>query len=256
MSNNPIRFLIVPMLVLGRFQGPYGFDHRGPERARNVKKILSFLATLAVCAAMLAVPASATSLLQLTGTGSNTYDGIPAFPYLISVNGEDVLNMMCDDAQTEIYTGYSWTANAYSLTPANLASLKFASMGPSTTVWNDYELAAWVESGVVTGAINAGDGNAAVWSIFDPSFNTSVDQSNIASILNNAQIAVNAGNLNFSGITLYTPTPLKASQEFIYGIVTTNHYQQSSAPEPATFAMLGGGLLCLGLLGRRGRNRT
>ena len=254
MSNNPIRLLVLPALLLRRFGVRCGFGGRGLKRERNMKKTLNFLATLAIGGAILAVPAAASSVLQITGTGSNTYNGIPAFPYEITVNGASALPMMCDDAQTSIYIGYSWNANAWSLTAANLPNLKFASMGSASTVLNDYEVAAFIESGVALGTINAGDGNAAVWSIFDPSFSTSFHHSNITTILNNAQAAVNAGNLNFSGITIYTPTPLRASQEFIYGTVTTN-FHGSSAPEPATYAMLGGGLLCLGFFGRRLRNR-
>ncbi|MGA2183987.1 MAG: PEP-CTERM sorting domain-containing protein [Bryobacteraceae bacterium] len=254
MSNNPIRLLVLPALLLGRFRVRHGFGRRGLKRAMNMKKTLNFLATLVIGGAILAVPAAASSLLELTGTGSNTYNGLAAFPYEITVNGGSALPMMCDDAQTGIYTGYSWNANAYSLTSTNLPNLKFASLGSASTVLNDYEVAAYIESGVATGTMNAGDGNAAVWSIFDPSFNTSFDHSNITTILNNAQTAVNAGNLNFSGITIYTPTPLRASQEFIYGTVTTNPHP-SSAPEPATYAMLGGGLLALGFFGRRLRNR-
>jgi hypothetical protein len=170
------------------------------------------------------------------------------------VNGGTPIEMMCDDAQTEIYVGYSWDANAYSLTAADLPDLKFASEGSASKMLDEYEVAADIESGVETGGINAGEGNAAVWSIFDPSFNTSVDHSAITAILNNAQTAVNTGDLNFSGITIYTPSPLKSSQEFIEGIVTTN-YPPTSTPEPATFAMLGGGLLVLGLFGRRKRNQ-
>jgi hypothetical protein len=244
MSNNSIRLLVLPVALPG------------------VKKMLKVLATLAIGAAMLAVPAAASSVLELTGSGSNTYAGIPAFPYYITVNGGPALDMMCDDARTDISYGYSWDANAYSLTSADLDDLKFASMGSASTVMDDYEVAAYIESGVVTGTINAGDGNAAVWSIFDPSFNTSVDQSNITAILDNAQTAVNAGNLNFSGITIYTPDPLNASQEFIYGTVTTDPVTPdylppvSSVPEPGTCAMLGGGLLGLGLLSRRLRHRA
>ena len=213
------------------------------------------LQMLALSTAVLSVSVSA-STLELTGLSSNNYNGIPAAPYMITVDGGSPLEMMCDDAQTEIWMNYQWTANAWALTAADLSNLKFYNIGSPSTVLNDYEVAAYIESGVTQGTIG-GDGNAAVWSIFDPTFNTSYDHSNITTILNNAQNAVNAGNLNFSGITIYTPTPLKSSQEFITGIVTTNLTPKFAAtPEPATFAMLGGGLLALGLLGRKRRGRN
>lgn len=235
MVNNLIRLLVLPVRMLG-VAG-------------------SLMAMLAIGSAMLAVPASASSVLELTGVSGNTYDGISAFPYYVSVNGGTPIEMMCDDAQTDIYVGYSWNADAYSLDTADLSDLKFASEGSASKMLDEYEVAAYIESGAMTGSINAGDANAAVWSIFDPGFSTSADHSAITTILNNAQTAVNAGNLNFSGITIYMPSPLKSSQEFITGIVTTNIHQ-SATPEPATYAMLGGGLFLLGLFGRRLRNRS
>jgi len=200
-----------------------------------------------------AVPAMATSVLEFTGVGGNSYNGdIETFPYYITVNGGPAEPMMCDDARTEIGVGDSWDANANALTLADLPDLKFASMGPSSTVLNDYEMAAYIESGVAEGTIAPGPGNAAVWSIFDPSFNTSVDHSQIESILGNAQAAVSAGGINYSKITIYTPSPLSASQEFIFGTVSFDPKPQfSGAPEPATFAMLGGGLILLAWIGRR-----
>jgi len=214
------------------------------------------LAVLAAVVLVGAVPTVASEVLELTGVGSNYYGNIPVFPYYITVNGGTAEPMMCDDAQTEIGIGHSWDANANALTLADLSSLKFASQGSAGTMLNDYEMAAWIESGVDLGTINAGDGNAAVWSIFDPAFNTSVDHSNVESVLSNAQAVVNAGGIDYSGITIYTPSPLKASQEFIFGTVSFDPKPQfSSAPEPATYAMLGGGLVLLAWIGRRRRSQ-
>ncbi|MGD0617784.1 MAG: PEP-CTERM sorting domain-containing protein [Bryobacteraceae bacterium] len=193
---------------------------------------------------MLALPMAA-DVLQIIGTGSQTYGSDYVFPYYITVNGGTALDMMCDDDRTNVTNDETWDADAYSLTAANIPDLKFASIGSASAVLNDYEMAAWIESGVATGSIGAPDGNAAVWFIFDPTFNTSVDQSNITTILSDAQTAVDANNLNYSGITIYTPTPLDSSQEYITGIVT------SSVPEPGSFMLLGTVLLALGFFGRR-----
>jgi hypothetical protein len=193
---------------------------------------------------MLALPMAA-DVLQITGTGSQTYGSDYVFPYYITVNGGTALDMMCDDDRTNVTNDETWDADAYSLTAANIPDLKFASIGSLSAVLNDYEMAAWIESGVAAGSIGAPDGNAAVWFIFDPTFNTSVDQSNITTILSDAQTAVDANNLNYSGITIYTPTPLDSSQEYITGIVT------SSVPEPGSFMLLGTVLFALGFFGRR-----
>ena len=221
----------------------------------NKMRGLAVLVALVASAFAGAVPAMGTTVLDFTGVGGNSYGGdISTFPYYITVNGGPALPMMCDDARTEISIGDSWDANADALTIADLPDLKFASIGSPSTVLNDYEVAAYIESGVAKGTINSGDGNAAVWSIFDPAFNISVDHSQIEAILSNAQAAVSAGGINYSGITIYTPTPLNTSQEFIYGTVSFDPKPQfSSAPEPATYAMAGGGLLLLAWVGRRPR---
>ena len=193
---------------------------------------------------MLALPMAA-DVLQIIGTGSQTYGSDYVFPYYITVNGGTALDMMCDDDRTNVTNDETWDADAYSLIATNIPDLKFASIGSASAVLNDYEMAAWIESGVATGSIGAPDGNAAVWFIFDPTFNTSVDQSNITTILSDAQTAVDANNLNYSGITIYTPTPLDSSQEYMTGIVT------SSVPEPGSFMLLGSVLFALGFFGRR-----
>jgi len=208
---------------------------------------------LALAAMIGGVPARGATL-TLTGGSGNLYGDIYAAPYYISVNGGPALPMMCDDDRTSIHHDESWTATSYALTAANLVDLKFATEGTASAMLNDYEEAAWIESGVMNGTINPGDGNAAVWSIFDSGFNISLDHANIETILTNAQTAVNSGTLNFSGIQIYTPNPLNSAQEFIFGSVC--HNQPSPAPEPATCAMIGGGLVLLVMVGHRRRSRA
>lgn len=198
------------------------------------------------------IPAAGATL-TLDGVSGNLYGNLHAAPYFISVNGGPALPMMCDDDLTHITGGESWTATSYALTAANLVDLKFATEGTASAMLNAYEEAAWIESGVMNGTINAGDGNAAVWSLFDSGFNISVDHNNVLNILGNAQTAVNSGLLNFSGIKIYTPNPLNSSQEFIFGTVC---YNQSATPEPVTYAMIGSGLILLVIMGRRQRSRA
>ena len=207
---------------------------------------------LALGAMIGGVPATGATL-TLTGVSGNLYGGIYTAPYFISVNGGPAVLMMCDDDRTEVSNDESWTATGYALTASNLVDLKFADEGSASTMLTDYEEAAWIESGVDKGTINPADGNAAVWSLFDSGFNTSLDHADIETILGNAQTAVNSGKLNFSGITVYTPNPLNSSQEFIYGTLCN---QPSAAPEPVTYAMIGGGLILLVVMGRRRRSRA
>jgi hypothetical protein len=213
-------------------------------------KVFQLLAALALGGAMTMTTAMAgTVTLEFTGTEGNTYSNgsvdAYAYPYFVQVVGTSTpaLAMMCDDAATEISQGQSWTANTYSLTDLDLNNLKFSTDGLTT-----YEEAAVIFTGVVNGTIAAGDGNAAVWDLFDPGFVTasSPDDAQIVNIISTAQTEVAAGGLDYSGITVYTPTPAGASQEFLSGEVT-------ATPEPASYALFGGGLLGLGLI-RRKRN--
>jgi len=238
-----------------------------------MKKALNLLGTLALSGALLSIPVAAgTVSLTISGTGPNgTYNGDQVFPYYISVNNGSVLDMMCDDAQTTIGVPYTWNAYANSLTLANItnSALKFSTISSNTnTVLIDYEAAALIESdassnsfsnlnftGTSVTGVSIADANAAVWNIFDPNFSISQDNTLVSNLIANAKTAATAGGFNYGGITIYTPSPVGSSQEFLTGIVTgsMNQNNQSPVPEPGTYALLGGGLLFLGFVGRRAR---
>lgn len=213
-------------------------------KLNNTNKLFT---ALLIGAALFTSSASAGNLtLKITSQfGSGSYDGAAAAPYVLSVTDSHGHNnsvlAACDDYNTHIEYNDPWSGIAFTLSAANLSNLKFSSAG----------LFAYEEAAVIftdlkkTPSLDVA-GSVAIWSLFAPG---SVD---IASVfgaqaeLDHAHALVAAGGLDYSGITIYTPTPLGASQEFITGSVTPT-------PEPTTYAMMGGGLILLGWARRRVR---
>jgi hypothetical protein len=212
-----------------------------------MNKALNLLAALVLGGVVMATTAMAgtVTLTLYSASGSPSYNGDDVYPYMVQVNNAAATPMMCDDATTDINVGDSWQANAYSMTQPNYANFKFSTAGLTT-----YEEAAVILTEVSDGSLAAtdpnalADGNAAVWSLFDPDYSIATDNAEVTSILASAQAAVAAGGLDYSGVTVYTPAAGYSSQEFLSGDVTPT-------PEPATYALFGGGLLGLGFAGRK-----
>ena len=215
-----------------------------------MKLNLRLLATLTLTGAL----AASAATLTFDGSGSNSYNGVPTYPYSISVNGGADILMMCDDYATHISTGESWTATAYSLTLANVGNLKFSSQfGTAAAAYFAYEEAAVLFADAQAHSANAAADNAAVWFLFTPnppnSNGISDPGGTLAAMIAAAGVKVTAGGLNFSGITIYTPVPTGAAQEFLSGVLTSN--STPPVPEPGTFALFGAGLVGLGAFSRR-----
>ena len=213
-----------------------------------MKLNLGLLATLTLTGAL----AASAATLKYDGAGSNSYNGVPTYPYKISVNGGADILMMCDDYATHLPSG-TWSANAYSLTLANVSHFKFSSEFANTAAaYFAYEEAAVLFADAQTHSANAAADNAAVWFLFTPNPPNSGGISDpggaLAALIASAGAKVNAGGLNFTGITIYTPTPNCAAQEFLAGALTSNN---SPVPEPGTFALFGAGLVGLGVFSRR-----
>jgi hypothetical protein len=115
------------------------------------------------------------------------------------------------------------------------------------------------------------EGNVAVWYLFsNPTLYTGqyavASDPEIQGIIQAAAAIVASGTFNYSQVVFFTPDPsltlnppagglaggLNASQEFI----ALASVEQSTIPEPATYAMFGAGLLALGWLSGRLRRAS
>ncbi|MEJ0005158.1 MAG: PEP-CTERM sorting domain-containing protein [Steroidobacteraceae bacterium] len=196
--------------------------------------------------------------MNLTALGNGTtYGGVYVDPYTISINGVSATLLSCDDFSTEIAVGQTWTANTENAAAVD-GAVKFSS-GPFSAGGSEqttYSAAAWIATQLVTPAItnNANtqiDYSLALWELFNPTlsggpaFSGSLNgpDAGVPSVFTLAFNAV-AGGYTGSNVTVYTPNPLGASQEFL---------EVSAVPVPASLPLLLSGLMGLGAVLRRRR---
>jgi len=143
--------------------------------------------------ASLVSAAWAADTLTVQNTGANAVmGGVYTSPYGIAVNGTPTL-LICDDFESNIYVGYSWSANQSTLTQVssgNVSGLKFAdpTYSPAilsgTTVAEDYATAAVLSAELLAvpnigtpgeNKETAGELSYAIWSVFDNSLYTNLN---------------------------------------------------------------------------------
>jgi hypothetical protein len=226
--------------------------------------------------------------LQSTPSGA-AMGGVYTSPYGITVNGTPAL-LICDDFETDISLGYSWSAGETTLTQINsstVSGLKFASssydsaiLGGASNVAADYATASVLADELLSlpnvgtpseNTETAGELSYAIWSLFDNSLYSSLNSTGstgYGSLTTTEVAAVDADILSaqalvagataggtttlsnisiggepISSLSVYTPNPLSASQEFLF----------VTAPEPGSFAFMLIGLGSLGLMVMRKR---
>lgn len=198
--------------------------------------------------------------LTLNNPGSNVMGGVYVGPYnftLTSAGQSQPIQLICDDAASEVFAGESW--NVTTATFPTLANIKFP--GPNQT--QNYEEIAWLVQQMYANIGNAntvGDIQWAIWDIFDGGVSSndpwgavnSADQANIQNWLTQAGMSSNYSTGNYGNIVIYTPVPGTQPRQFgspqeYFGLGTP----VIAAPEPGTLAMLGIGLFALGSLARR-----
>jgi len=186
--------------------------------------------------------------MELTGVynPNNVMGGVYDSPYWLNINGVETL-AICDDFTTDISVGQTWSASQYSLSDVSTAGLQKFNTTPvngqtlaptwlvgttTLTIRQEYAAAALLAEDLFANLNSSTAGNSAlvgeysyaIWTIFDPSaisgYNGQIDlttQGVIANLRTQAFDDVLRGAS--ATISIYTPTPFSASQEFL--VVTT-----------------------------------
>jgi hypothetical protein len=158
-----------------------------------------------------------TYTMDLTGVGNGTVaDGVYVTPYVGTITGNGYSYsgfMICDDFTTESYLNTPWTATMTGAGALDGAE-KFTFGGNAFTAQQAYDAAGWLANGLLAsyGTSAQTDYAFAIWNIFD---GQQLNPNGGSLTLEQAAFnAVNAGYVA-SNVSVFTPNPLNASQEFL-----------------------------------------
>jgi hypothetical protein len=192
--------------------------------------------------------------LELTGAPGPTDTGFVTGPYQVTdLSKNTSFLVICDDFTTDVSMGHTWAATAYTL--ASLSSLKFGTSDPGGlnpgNLIQEYQaaffladqLAALPNTAANTDQID--DLSYAIWGIFS---SVARQSSGYALDQDAQQLAASALGMSFGtsyfNRTIYTPSPLGASQEYLT-VATT------PVPEPSTILLLMIGVVTAIFISRR-----
>jgi len=208
----------------------------------RTKLILSFLLAGAVLSA-----SPITASINVVNPGQpveKDSNGHDVGPYTLNVNGTNVQALCVDDTD---WAPTSWTANVTNLGSGNLS----ATYHPGDL--QEYEEDAWIFTQITQSGANRVALQDAAWDIIDDSI-TNVSQ--IPNVLLGTAVGTDIanaisdyGSVDMSDFEILSGTDPSAQgrpQEFIV----------AATPEPASFALLGAGLLLAGAFRSRLRKQS
>lgn len=212
---------------------------------------------LGLCLISIAPSAFAQYTMDLTSVGNGTVaNGVYISPYQGTITGNGMTYsgyVICDDFYTDSYLNAPWSASMTSAGALD-GSEKFPGVetfdGTSYSAQQAYDAAGWLANGLLN---NLSDPNSqvnyafAIWNVFD---GQQADPNGGALALESAAFAAVNNGYVATNVSVYTPRPLNASQEFL--VVSP----PMTAPEidPASIAS-GLTLLLGGLAVLRGRRK-
>jgi hypothetical protein len=182
--------------------------------------------------------------MTLTGVGNGTVsEGVYVTPYVGTITGNGFSYsgfIICDDFNTESYVNSSWTATMTNA--GNLDGAQKFFTNNSSEAQIAYNAAGWLANGLLA---NYGNTTAqvdyafAIWNIFDgqqmnPNGNSlSLEQQAFAAAL---------GGYTASNVSVFTPNPVNASQEFLVVNAQAPEIDPSVATSGATL-LIGASLI-------------
>lgn len=188
--------------------------------------------------------------MTLTGVGTGAVmGGVYVSPYVASINGVSSY-VICDDFTTDVWINDTWEANQYSLSDVGpTGPQKFTAPDWSPyTIQQEYDAAALLAEDVIANMWNAtlaGEYSYAIWTLFDPAaINgyggnslTSSQQSAVNSFRTAALTQAASGGASGLDVSIYTPSPLGASQEYL--VVSTPEASLPATLGVELFALVG-----------------
>jgi hypothetical protein len=215
------------------------------------------LKVLLGCSLIAVAPAAfAQYAMDLTGVGNGTVaNGVYVGPYQGTITGNGMSYsgyMICDDFYTDSYLNTPWSASM-----TNAGALDGTEKFPTTETFGGstysaqqaYDAAGWLANGLMN---NLTDPNSqvnysfAIWNIFD---GQQMDPSGGALALESAAFSAVSNGYVATNVSVYTPRPINASQEFLV-------VSPLQAPEIDSTSIASGLTLLLGALAVVGGRRV
>ena len=184
-----------------------------------------------ICLLFFVMPAHADTLTLISGSANDGQYYVGALT--ASLNGQAIPGgITCLDTGHESYLGTSWSVAVHTLRDV------------SGTMFGDlikYEEAAWLLSQFAGNPGQVAQIQHAVWDLFHPGYSGDTE-----TWLTQAQ-GINPADYSYASVTIYTPIEAGiGNQEFMSG-------GASKVPLPATWLLLGSGLLGMMIAKKRGR---
>lgn len=203
-----------------------------------MKKIIGGL--IALCCFIAGAPALASTVTLVNVNNAVARNGVWEGFYTLDVNGNSIQGM-CDDLNTHVGIGESWTATVYNYADVVGGAGKFASLSGAVT---RYSQVGWLFSQASGDANHNADLQEAVWKIMGASPTMSSNANSFYAL------ATGGGHdtYDWTGVMkVVTPNPFNTSQEYLIpaGVV----------PLPPAVWLFGSGLMGISLVARSSRLR-
>jgi hypothetical protein len=211
------------------------------------------------CSLIAATPAAfAQYTMDLTGVGNGTVvNGVYVSPYQATITGNGMIYsgyVICDDFYTDSYLNAPWSASMTSAGALD-GTEKFPGTqtfdGSTYSAQQAYNAAGWLANGLMN---NLNDPNSqvnysfAIWNVFD---GQQTDPNGGALALESAAFSAVSSGYVATNVSVYTPRPINASQEFLVVSPPVRAPEIDPASIPSGLTLLLGGLAVVG--GRRAK---